>query len=84
MKMPLCFNSNTCNYSLHALGRCKNGTINSLLISNTDLDVQIFAGPEVHDVDVEVVVGSLRQQLPQGKDLPWHRKHCLIRSCAMD
>ena len=52
--------------------------------SIADLDIQIFARPEVHDVDVEVVVGSLRQQLSQGKHLPRHRKHWLIHSCAVN
>lgn len=42
------------------------------------LDIQVFPRPEVHDVDIEIIVTSLRQELAQGEDLRGHVQYRLL------
>lgn len=48
----------------------------------TDLDIQIFSRPEVHDMNVEIIVCSLGQQLAQNKDLRSYVQDRLSASAA--
>ena len=88
-----CINHLNSSAALHAINYCLQLKIDEhsnqvtcvdTAGSKADLDIQVFARPEVHDVDVEVVVGSLRQQLSKGEYLPRHSKHWLIRGCAVN
>lgn len=46
------------------------------------LDIQVFPWPEVHDVDIEIIVASLRQELAQGEDLRGHVQYRLLTGTA--
>lgn len=61
------------------LGRYQGVAPSTLL----DLNIQVLSGPEIHDVDIEVVVGGLGQQLAQGEYLPGHRHKRLLAGPAM-
>ena len=45
------------------------------------LDIQILSWLEVHDVDIEVIVCSLRQQLSEGKDF-WADVYDRLLACG--
>ncbi len=74
------------NHDQHSYARQHSSLIPGMVLPNTDLDVQVLPGLEIHNMHIEVVVLCLRQQLPQHKHLwrywqHWGVIHCAIQEC---